>query len=417
MASSRRMVFQRLDVAAFLSFFTYAAGSVVVPVALVALAADLGFPLDSGGMTAGGVLHLGRTLTMVGAMLFCGFAAGRWGQRRTFGWSVLLMALGLGLAALTPTYGVLLAAILLAGVGEGVVEGLATPFVQSLHAVEPGRYINIAHSFWSVGVFVTVLLSGALLSLGVSWRWLLAGIALLGIVPGALLLWPARGGALAAGSPPAVSWRRVVRQSVEILRLPRFWLFFTAMFLAGGGEFCLTFWSASYIQLYLNPAPWAGGVGTACVAAGMALGRSGWGYLIRQHHLHRLILGSALAGVAVTLCLPAVRTLGLFLVLLFLAGLATAPFWPSVQSRCADRLPQVDTTMLFILLSCAGVPGCGVLTWLMGVLGDGPVGLGRAFYLVPACYLILAGVIAWEGLLKATPRTPPAAAAPGGDGH
>ena len=49
--------------------------------------------------------------------------------------------------------------------------------------------------------------------------------------------------------------------------------------------------------------------------------------------------------------------------------------------------------MLFILLACAGVPGCGVATWLMGYLGNQDGGLGRAFYLVPACYLLLALLI------------------------
>ena len=62
-------------------------------------------------------------------------------------------------------------------------------------------------------------------------------------------------------------------------------------------------------------------------------------------------------GVLVTvLCSGALLTLGVsWRGLLFLAGLATAPFWPSVQSYATDRLPAADTTMLLILLSCAGI--------------------------------------------------------------
>jgi hypothetical protein len=40
------MAFGRFDAAAFTGFFAYAAGSVVVPVALVSLARELGFPLS-----------------------------------------------------------------------------------------------------------------------------------------------------------------------------------------------------------------------------------------------------------------------------------------------------------------------------------------------------------------------------------
>ena len=81
MPAVRHMTFGRYDYAAFLTFFAYASGSIVVPVALVILARDLGFSLESGGMTAGGALQLGRTVPMVGTMLLCGFAAGRWGTR------------------------------------------------------------------------------------------------------------------------------------------------------------------------------------------------------------------------------------------------------------------------------------------------------------------------------------------------
>ncbi|MBT4819867.1 MAG: hypothetical protein HON70_29415, partial [Lentisphaerae bacterium] len=106
MTESRKMVFGRYDYAAFVSFFTYASGSVVVPVALVSLSRELGFSLESGGMGAGGALHLGRTIPIVVAMVLCGFAAGRWGKRRTFGCAVLLMGTGLALCALAPAYGV-----------------------------------------------------------------------------------------------------------------------------------------------------------------------------------------------------------------------------------------------------------------------------------------------------------------------
>lgn len=398
MAHSRKLVLGRYDYAAFLSFFAYASGSVVVPVALVSLARELGFSLEDGGMSAGGALHLGRTIPIVASMVVCGFAAGRWGKRRTFGWSALLMGLGMGLCALAPAYGMLLLALMVAGVGEGMIEGLATPFVRDLHPDEPGRYINFSHAFWPVGVLVTVIASGALLSLGVSWRIVMGAVAAVSLLPAALLLLPTRSGRGYPERPEPLHWRVVGNQAVAILRRPRFWLFFAAMFVAGGGELCLTFWSASYIQLSFTPAPWAGGLGTACFAAGMVVGRTGWGYLIKQHQLRTLLIASGVAGALITLCFPILRDLHLFFGLLFLAGIATAPFWPTVQSYCADRLPGADTTMLFILLSCAGIPGCGFFTWLMGYIADQSGELACAFYLVPGCFLTLVALIGLDSL-------------------
>ena len=39
-------------------------------------------------------------------------------------------------------------------------------------------------------------------------------------------------------------------------------------------------------------------------------------------------------------------------------------------------------------------------TWLMGYLGDQTGNLRTAFYLVPACYLALAGLVAISGPVK-----------------
>lgn len=407
MTSRKSMSFGRYDHAAFLTFFAYAAGSVIVPVSLVELAGDLGFSLADGGMTAGGALHFGRTVAMVAAMLFVGFAAGQWGTRRTLGYSVQLMAVGVLLCAIAPTYGILFLALLLAGMGEGVIEGLATPFVQNLHPQEPGRYVNMTHAFWSIGVLVTVLMAGWLLDLAISWRVLVGVVAVIGSIAGLLILLPAS----AANTYPevrmGVHWKTTTVRAMEVLRLPRFWLYYAAMFLAGGGEFCLTFWSASHIQLHFGGSPLAGGLGVALFALAMVIGRVACGFWVSQRHLARAVMIAAVFGTAVTLGLPTASSLQVFYLLLFAAGLATAPFWPSIQSDAADRIPQMDSTLLLILLSCAGVPGCGVFAYLMGYLGNLSGSLSSAFYLVPFAYAFIFLLIGVSSRLPAFRRNSP----------
>jgi fucose permease len=41
------------------------------------------------------------------------------------------------------------------------------------------------------------------------------------------------------------------------------------------------------------------------------------------------------------------------------------------------------------MLSCAGIPGCGFFSWLMGVVGDA-TSLRKSLLLVPACFFLVA---------------------------
>lgn len=396
---AHQLRFGRYDLANFSCFGAYAACSVAIPMVLVALAHDLHFPLAAGGMAAGGALQLGRSIPMVAAMLLSGFAAGRFGKLRSLGGATLLMSLGIMLAALAPGYLPLFAAICVAGFGEGVVEGLATPVIQDLHPDEPGRYINFTHAFWSVGVVGAVLAAGALLAWGVNWRWVLAGCSLLTLIPALFYLLPSKTRLPAERK----SVKAVFGHAADVMRIPRFWLFFVAMFLAGGGEFCLTFWTASFIQLDYGASAWMGGVGTAFFAGGMILGRMGSGVLVGQQRLSLLVLLCSAVGTLLGLFPPFLEGLPALFAVLFVLGIVTGPFWPSIQSHCVNRLDKADSTMLYILLSCAGVPGCGVFAWLMGVAGDW-YGLRASFFLVPLCYAGIGLLIAADEWLHRPER-------------
>ena len=56
---------------------------------------------------------------------------------------------------------------------------------------------------------------------------------------------------------------------------------------------------------------------------------------------------------------------------------------------------KVDDTMLFVLLSCAGVPGCGFFSMLTGVVAD-KYDLRGGMYLAPICFAVMGVLVCIE---------------------
>lgn len=361
-----------LDYACMLAFLAYAAGTTVTPICLVHLSREFSLSL-----TAGGGIEVVRALLLLTLLLGSAFGAARWGKARSVGGSALLMGIGLALYTVSPSYGLVLLAGAMIGGGGGMIEGLINPLIQDLHPRESGRYLNLHNAFWSLGVLITVLAGGELLTRGLSWRTITGAVGVTSIAAGILFLILDRRSPHVARHSATDVWRH----KTAILKAPRFWLFAPLMFIAGGAEGAFTFWSASYIQLHAAGSARMGGIGTACFAGGMMLGRLAGGWFAGQAQLRRLILVSALTGVLISLVVPRITSLAALFPVLFVAGLSIACFWPSLQSYAADRM-EVESTSLFILMSCAGIPGFALVAWVIGFLGD-RTGLGPAFYLVP----------------------------------
>lgn len=381
--------FHSLDYASALGFFTYASGATITPICLVILARDLSFSL-----AAAGSLEVARSVLVVVALLGSALLAGRFGKVRSIGYANCLLGAGLLLYAVAPHFGIVLLAMGVMGAAGGVVEALINPLVQDLHPNNSGRYLNFVNAFWSVGVLVTMLGGGEWLTHGASWRYLLAALALLSLVSGMLYLALARHDA----QTERVRTREVLRHKLDVLRQRRFLLFGLMMFVAGAAEGGLTFWSATLIQLHHGGLPRSGGAGAALFALGMIVGRvaaAGW---VSQRCLADLLLGSTLVAIVAGCLLPFALGIGSAFVLLFIAGLGVACLWPSIQSYAADRLP-VDTTALFILLSCGGIPGFAAASWLMGVVAERG-GVAVSFLCVPAALAILATLLAIERRLR-----------------
>lgn len=403
--SSGKLKLGRYDVASYAAFAAYSLCSLSIPIVIVAMGADLNFPLDKGGMAAGGVLHLMRSVAIVIALVLCGAIAGQIGKRVSMGSCMILTGGGILLCAFVPSYWMLMPCLLIAGIGEGICEGVATPFVQDLHKDAPERYVNIAHAFWSIGIGICVLGAGGLLTLGVNWRIILACACGLALLTSLLFLWKENPDRKYPETAGGVSLAAIWDYSTAIGKTPRFWVYCLGMFLGAGSEFCLTFWTAAYIQISFNASAWMAGLGTAAIAFGMFAGRTYFGLIARPGNLKIILLAAGLGTIPVTLLLTVLSPemfgsrllfFAVLFFLLFLGGIGIAPYWPTLQVYGVHQLPHLDSTMLYIYFSAMGIPGCGFFTWIMGVCGD-HFGLKHSFFLIPASLVLFSLVIFLEG--------------------
>jgi len=289
-----------------------------------------------------------------------------------------------------PSYGILLIALSLMGLGGGVVEALINPLVQELHPKDAGRYLNWINAFWSVGVLATVLGTGDLLSREVSWRAIMGGLGGVSFASGFAFLLLRRKGATRARQ----SMTDVFKEKRQILSSLVFWRFAWMMFLVGSAEGAFTYWSASLIQLEHGGEPRAAGIGVALFAGGMLATRLLSGWCVPQSRLWELLVVSALAGVGVSCATPLLDGLFQVYVGLFFAGVSVACFWPSMQAYAVDRM-SFEPMGVFILLSCGGVAGFAFVPWLMGAIGDS-YGIVSSFWITPVFFALLAVTLLWE---------------------
>jgi fucose permease len=380
-----KLRFHPLDFASAFGFIVYSASATVTPACLVILSRELNFSLFQGGL-----IELVRGILIIFILLFSAFIAEWLGKARALGLACLVVGVGFLGYAVSPNFYVVLLFVVLLGLGGGVVEALINPLVEELHPKDSGRYLNIANGFWSVGVLLAVLVASELLTQEVSWRLIFVGVSVSSFVAGVLFLWLRRTG----GPRQRQSMAGVLREKTAILSSKSFWIFTGLMTCAGAIEGAFFFWSATLVQVQFDGSPRMGGYALALFALGMMLARFLWGIVIPQSQLPGLICWSAVGTLVLGITFVFVQSIGGIFVLLFLHGVAVACFWPSLQSYAVSRM-NFSATPVFILLSCGGIAGFALASWVLGLVGE-VVGLRESLILVPVFAALLLLFFGWE---------------------
>ncbi|MBU0610227.1 MAG: MFS transporter [Armatimonadetes bacterium] len=374
------VAYLRLMSASVLCMIMFGAVLVVLPVCLDTIGEELGINFESRGL-----LTSVRMAALICSLLVIGRVGEGQYKRRYLFWGLMAIGAAQAWGALAGGYTALMAAMVLSGLGKGVVEALVNPLVAQLHPNDSARALNLINGVFSVGLVTGALSAGQLLQTGHSWRvpfWLWVVPPMVCAVLFYTRRYP-RPPAAEAGSDDEAALHSVR----HFLRLPLFWLLVVAMIMGGGCEAGLTSWAPNFAQKVLNATPLGGAWMTAFYGAAMAVGRFASGMIVRRLTAQWLMVLSAVLCAVATLGLTFVPTVNMAYVLFALGGLFVACFWPTLLSVASDHI-STGSTSLFSLLAAAGVGGCVVFPWAIGRLGDA-FGLRIGMLVLPVSMVIL----------------------------
>lgn len=243
-------------------------------------------------------------------------------------------------------------AVVLQGIGGGLLEVLVSPVVESIPGDDKAGAMSLLHSFYCWGQLGTVAISTLFLFAFGTGSW-----------PVLACLWaivPAIGIAMFAGAPMP----RIVPEGTATMRFadlskkPVFYLMFLMMLCAGAAEQGMSQWASAFAESGLGVTKVIGDLaGPAAFALMMGLSRTIYGVLGHRLDLTAFIASSSVLCVAMYLTAALTTAPVLGLLACALTGFSVGIMWPGTFSMAADAMPG-GGTLMFALLAVAGDLGC-----------------------------------------------------------
>jgi fucose permease len=260
-----------------------------------------------------------------------------------------------------------------------------SPIVCALQPHRRTAAMNWLHSFYCSGAVLTVLLGSVALKLGISWRLLSVGLAILPFA------------ALAAFAPMEVP--RLVAEGTarlrlrELIRKPFFRVALLAIFLGGAAEVGLAQWLPAYTETTLGYSRWMAGMSLLFFSLAMAMGRIAVGALENRVDPYRILMVCCGGSTVLFLLCSFAPWPCVALAACIAVGFTGSCLWPSTMGLAADHYPCGGASM-FGFLAAFGNAGCMFMPWLVGLIADRSDlrwGLASA----TLCPLLMVGLLLW----------------------
>jgi fucose permease len=292
-----------------------------------------------------------------------------------------LVAVALFVLANSTGFATMIVAMWISGLGGGITLTAANAMGSDVSEARRASVLNILNVFVGLGGFATPFLAGNLLGGDATRVAYAAGIlTTITFVVNALLRVPE---SHQATEPKESS--RVFKQPLL------YWLAFT-IFLYTACEFGVWNWLVKFLMTRGIAESSALNILSLGFALGLLLGRVVVAPILIKVSSFAVIVAAALAMAATTWGMLHASDTSTAAVVVFCAGIAMAPLFPTTISVVASLFPRGTSTAIGFTITC-GFSGLVVSSPLIGWLsGPDPRGLGTGLLLLPVCSLIIAAI-------------------------
>jgi len=341
--------------------------------------------------------YFGLSASMAGLLPFFGFIAfalfsvpggvlmGRRGKKFLLVLSLVIALVGQLVPSLTlASYGVLVAAVFVGGIGMALLQVAGNPIMRDVSA--EGRYarnLTFGQFIKSLGSIAGPALAVAIMASGLAWGWIFrvfAACLALTLILVVLLKVEEKG---KAPTPPSLA------SSFALLGRPNVGVMVLGAFLYVGAEVGLNSWVATYLhEAFAFDLRSLATAGIAFFFLALCVGRLVGSAVLHFLPARRFFVITALIGLVGTIgILVPVRSVSL--VSIFVAGLGFGNVFPLIFSTLIDRMPEKSAELSGLL--CMAIAGGAILPLVMGALADVSI---VAAMLVPLASLVYLTVIA-----------------------
>ncbi|KZX53454.1 MFS transporter [Halioglobus sp. HI00S01] len=227
---------------------------------------------------------------------------------------------------------VVLASLLLTGLGWGAVEAASNPMVAALFPEEKTHRLNILHAWWPAGIVVGGLLGVAISAVGIPWEINMFVL----LIPAVVLTW------MVASSQFPETERVAAGVSygdmfAELLKRPLFWVFWACMFLTAAAELAPGQWVNIALS---NIVGMRGILLLVYVSALMFVMRHFAGPIVERISSVGLMFVSCLAAGIGLYLLSLANTPALAFAAATVWGIGVCYMWPTMLGIVGERFPR-----------------------------------------------------------------------------
>jgi len=385
----------RLQASAWAGIFVFGIVMAIFGAILPSLFDRIGF-----GAGAAGNLFLTMNFAMLVTTLFFGPLVDRFGFKALLAVSAFLVAGAFLLLSMASTYGLVLGAAVVLGLGGGGLNGGTNALTSDLHDGDKrGSALNVLGIFFGFGALTIPFLIGTLREL-LGIPKILQVATFLSLVPFVIyvvLRFPK------AKQPQGFP----IKEAAGIVRSPLLWLCAFILFFQSGNEFTVGGWISTYLQKTFGFGGSAAALVLAAYWAAIMSGRLLSSRIVRAVRSETLILGSA----ALALCAAVLMALSpsgnVAAVGAVVIGLGFAAIYPTTLAIVGEKFTKMTGTAFSVVIA-VGLVGGMLAPWLAGKIAE--ASSLRQGLLIPvincAMIVVLSVLVGREMKKQKTDRSP-----------